>query len=125
MRLSNRSHLGYKLLIPFILVPLCLIPLSYSVPSAAEPAPGEVFTWGANSSIQLKSNIPVQVSGLEGVVKSAASDEHVLVLKSDGTVWAWGRNLNGQLGDGTNTDSNVPVQVSDLDGVVDIAASAG
>jgi len=65
------------------------------------------------------------VSGLDGVVKIAASDEHVVVLKSDGTVWAWGRNLNGQLGNGTNIDSDIPVQVSDLSGVVDIDVSAG
>jgi alpha-tubulin suppressor-like RCC1 family protein len=125
MRFWNRSRLGYKLLIPFILVFLCLIPLSYSVLSAAEPTPGEVWTWGANSYIQLKSNIPVQVSGLDGVVKIAASDEHVVVLRSDGTVWAWGRNLSGQLGNGTNIDSSVPVQVIGLTDVVDIDASAG
>ena len=125
MRFLYCSRLGYRLLAPFILVFLCLIPLLYSIPLAAEPTSGEVWTWGANSCIQLSSNIPVQVSGLDGVVKIAASNEHVVVLRSDGTVWAWGRNLNGQLGNGTNIDSDVPVQVSGLDGVVDIAASAG
>ena len=125
MRLSNCSRLGYKLFVPLILVFLCLIPLLQLAPLAAEPISGEIWTWGQNSYIQLKSNIPVQVSGLDGIVKIVASNEHVVVLRSDGTVWAWGRNLSGQLGNGTNIDSNVPVQVIGLDGVVDIATSAG
>ena len=41
-----------------------------------------------------------------------------------GTIWAWGYNVDGELGNGTNTDSNIPVQVSLPSGVVvkDIAA---
>jgi hypothetical protein len=44
-------------------------------------------------------------------------------LKSDGTVWAWGDNGVGQLGDGTTTDRVTPVQVSGLAGVRSIFAS--
>ena len=74
------------------------------------------------------SNVPVPVSNLTGVVAIAAGGHnwcaggHSLALKSDGTVWAWGSNYYGQLGNGTNTDSNVPVPVSNLTGVVAIAA---
>ena len=125
MKWSNYFHFNLRpILIPVIFV-FCLIALLSSIPLAAEPTSGEVWTWGANSCIELKSNTPVQVSGLDGVVKIAASNEHVVVLKSDGTVWAWGRNLSGQLGNGTNIDSNVPVQVIGLTEVVDIDASAG
>lgn len=46
---------------------------------------------------------------------------HSLVLKSDGTVWAWGFNMHGQLGNGTNTDRKMPVQVKGLDNVTTIA----
>ncbi|HEX6043240.1 MAG TPA: NF038122 family metalloprotease [Pyrinomonadaceae bacterium] len=46
---------------------------------------------------------------------------HVLALRR-GTVWAWGNNHFGQLGDGTNTDRLTPVQVDDLMSVVDIDA---
>ena len=42
-------------------------------------------------------------------------------MKQDGTVWAWGGNEYGELGNGTNTDSNVPVQVSGLTGITAIA----
>src|SRR5579862_5855546 len=34
-----------------------------------------------------------------------------MVLKSDGTVWMWGLNMMGQLGDGTTTNRCAPVQV--------------
>jgi alpha-tubulin suppressor-like RCC1 family protein len=42
---------------------------------------------------------------------AAAGESHVLAVREDGTLWAWGHNSSGQLGDGTNTSRNVPVQV--------------
>ena len=50
-----------------------------------------------------------------------AGNSHTIALKSDGTVWAWGSNSDGQLGDGTYTDRKTPVQVIDLIDVTDIA----
>jgi regulator of chromosome condensation (RCC1) repeat-containing protein len=47
---------------------------------------------------------------------------HCIVLKSDGTVWAWGWNVNGQLGDGTTTDRNRPVPVIGLGGAPAVPA---
>ncbi len=41
----------------------------------------------------------------------ACGGNHTISLKSDGTVWAWGRNGDGQLGYGTDTYSKTPVQV--------------
>jgi alpha-tubulin suppressor-like RCC1 family protein len=65
----------------------------------------------------------VAVNGLgAGVVAIAAGDQNSLALKSDGSVWAWGRNDRGQLGNGTSNDSEVPVPVSGLaSGVIQIA----
>ncbi|WP_395836206.1 RCC1 domain-containing protein [Cystobacter fuscus] len=51
-----------------------------------------------------------------------AGATHSLALRSDGTVWAWGNNDNGQLGDGTTTHRLSPVQVPGLTGVVALAA---
>jgi hypothetical protein len=65
--------------------------------------------------------VPGQVKGLTGVMAIAAGYYHTLALKKDGTVWAWGENAYGELGNGTNTDSNLPVQVSGLSGVTAIA----
>jgi alpha-tubulin suppressor-like RCC1 family protein len=68
----------------------------------------------------------VQVSGLTGVTAVAAGTDFSLALKSDGTVWAWGDNTYGQLGDGTSgTDRLTPVPVTGLSGVTVRAISAG
>ncbi len=49
---------------------------------------------------------------------------HTVSLKSDGTVWAWGANGSGQLGDGTTIDKLTPVQVSGLSSVIAVAAGS-
>lgn len=47
-----------------------------------------------------------------GVWKAAAAGgNHTVAIRTNGTLWAWGRNADGQLGDGTNADSLTPVQV--------------
>ena len=51
---------------------------------------------------------------LTGAVAIAGGDYHSLALKSDGTVWAWGDNQFGDLGDGSTTQRLTPVQVTGL-----------
>ncbi len=58
-------------------------------------------------------------------VAIAAGGDHAVALKSDGTVWTWGGNNYGQLGDGTTTRSSTPVQVIGLTDVDAIAAGWG
>jgi alpha-tubulin suppressor-like RCC1 family protein len=57
--------------------------------------------------------------GWKSVVAGVA---HSLALRMDGTVWAWGRNTRGQLGDGTTRDAVSPVRVQGLDAVEAIVA---
>ncbi len=57
-----------------------------------------------------------------GTSRIAAGYNHTIALKNDGTVWAWGWNHQGQLGDGTTTGSTEPVQVRDLSGVTALTA---
>ncbi len=115
--------------------------------SLALKSNGTVWAWGRNNYGQLgdgltgegyDSNVPVQVVGptsgtyLTGIIAIAAGGtgnvgegSHSLALRSDGTVWAWGWNYYGQLGDGysgASSDSNIPVQVSGLTGIEAIAA---
>jgi len=67
--------------------------------------------------------VPIQVHGpgnsgyLTSVTAIMGGEHDNYALKSDGTVWAWGGNFAGQLGDGTWTNSVVPVQVSGLTSV--------
>lgn len=85
-----------------------------------------VWAWGFNGDGELGNNsntdswIPVQVHGpsnvgyLRGIVQISAGYAHVIALKSDGTVWAWGDNTNGELGDSTTINRTAPVQVHGL-----------
>lgn len=84
---------------------------------------GTVWVTGANDFGQLGndtsvdySSVFVQVSNLTDVEEISAGYGHVLARKSDGTVWAWGYNNSGQLGDGTTTNRFAPVQVQDTSG---------
>ncbi len=98
---------------------------------------GTVWAWGRNNFSQLGDysswptrTMPVQVVGpkasgfLAEVAAIAGGGSHTVALKSDGTVWTWGSNGNGQLGDGTTADSATPVQVIVLTGVVSSARAA-
>jgi alpha-tubulin suppressor-like RCC1 family protein len=101
--------------------------------SLARAADGNtVWAWGDNRHGQLglgsSSNAvgsPQAVAGLTGVMAIAAGAEHSLALKSDGSVWAWGRNSSGALGDGTQTTRLVPQRVQGLSSVVAVAAGDG
>ncbi len=57
------------------------------------------------------------------MVSIAAGDNRTYALRNDGTVWAWGDNSYGELGDSTTSDSLLPVRVANLTGVVAIAGS--
>jgi alpha-tubulin suppressor-like RCC1 family protein len=59
---------------------------------------------------------PTQINSflLSGITAIAAGYDHSIFLKNDGTVWACGRNDQGQLGDGTNYDKYTPGQVTGL-----------
>lgn len=105
--------------------------------SVALRADGTVWTWGSNSSGGLGIGtsddvphpVPVQVPGLTNIVAISGGYSHYMALKSDGTVWTWGENYTGQLGNDTESNSYSPVQVivpggtnEYLSGVTSIAA---
>ena len=96
---------------------------------------GTVWAWGygyrgeLGNGTQDYTPTPVQVQGLTNVKTIAASTSWLggggagHALKSDGTVWSWGSNGDGQLGNGVAGDSSVPVLTAGLSGVRELAYS--
>ncbi|MCU7613475.1 hypothetical protein N0B16_03415 [Chryseobacterium sp. GMJ5] len=92
---------------------------------------GTAYCWGSNVYAALgngtttNSNTPIQVVGVGGVgfltnVKDITSHTFVTVaVKNDGTVWAWGNDNSGGLGQNTaaNVNQTTPVQVKGVGGV--------
>ena len=64
---------------------------------------------------------PVEVSGLTEVEQVALTVWHTCAVRRDGTLWCWGVNGNGQLGDGTLDARSSPTQVTSLSDVVEVA----
>jgi len=63
-----------------------------------------------------------QVAGLKRCVKVAVGYNHAIALLADGTVWTWGSNTVGQLGNGTNDDCYTPQKLHTLKNIIDVAA---
>ncbi|HUP70746.1 MAG TPA: hypothetical protein VM142_13160, partial [Acidimicrobiales bacterium] len=116
--------------------------------SLALKSDGTVWAWGDNGQSQLgrattcdpsttpptncTSTFAVQVltsplTALSGVAAISAGGLHSLALKSDGTAWSWGRNIEGQLGNATAgivtaaANSNTARPVAELAGITKIA----
>ena len=90
--------------------------------AAAIKTDGTLWCWGFNGNGQLGDNTvtnkssPVQTVGFATNWKQVScgsglvAQSHTAAIKTDGTLWAWGRNSNGQLGDNTITNKSSPVQ---------------
>ncbi|WP_415835248.1 PKD domain-containing protein, partial [Corallococcus soli] len=91
---------------------------------------GTSAAWGHNGYGQLGDGttvdrllpVPVRVQGLTGATALSATAYHTLALKQDGTVWAWGYNDSGQLGDAADALRMTPTTVSGLTGVTALAS---
>jgi len=57
---------------------------------------------------------------LNNVVSVNAGPDHAFAIRTDGSLWAWGKNANGQLGDGTRENRDEPIKV--MDNVASISA---
>ena len=91
-----------------------------------------VVGWGANGWGQLGNgkccelaDMPVGVEELSGVVSVAGGSAFSLGLLSDGSVWSWGDDEDGQLGNGAmETERDTPVAVSGLSSGVSAISAA-
>ncbi|MFA5794636.1 MAG: hypothetical protein WC980_06170 [Candidatus Brocadiia bacterium] len=89
---------------------------------------GTLWSWGRNDFSQLGDGTgeqnryappqyvytaqPTRIGIDNNWQAIAAGHSHSFALKSDGTLWAWGVNWDGQLGDGTSICKNIPTQIS-------------
>ena len=79
---------------------------------------GTLWIWGDNSQGQLGLNdvnvsksSPTQVGSGTDWSKINAGGNHILAIKTDGTLWAWGLNNAGQVGNNSVSNRSSPVQV--------------
>ena len=89
------------------------------VHSGAIKEDGSLWMWGDNGYGQLgdgtngtyaaRKHSPVKV--MENVKEISLGNAHSGAIKEDGSLWTWGWNYWGQLGDGTNEDKNTPVKI--------------
>ncbi len=54
---------------------------------------------------------PIQIGISKDWSNISANSLHSVAIKQDGTLWTWGNNEKGQLGDGTNKNKNIPTQI--------------
>lgn len=100
---------------------------------------GEIWAWGWDAFgafgvglITVGTQVPyalpstlglyILFSGGNSPVQIASGQYHSLALSSDGTVWACGYNIFGQVGDGTTTNRSTAVQISGMSNIIAIGA---
>ena len=94
--------------------------------TAAVKTDGTLWAWGENFNGQLGDGTdgasaaspqqndkqsPVKIGTAANWLSVSAGANHTAAIKTDGTLWVWGSNWVGQLGDGTTTFKNAPIQV--------------
>lgn len=90
---------------------------------------GEIYTWGENSKGQLGNGTfgdtvdsPQKIKLSANITKIESGSEHCVALDDSGHIYAWGSNLYGQLGDGTNENKYIPIVISTIDDIKDVIA---
>jgi alpha-tubulin suppressor-like RCC1 family protein len=101
--------------------------ISSSGHTLAVKANGALWAWGSNNygelgngsagtngGAQANTSIPAQVGVVTNWKTVSAQNGYSLGIRTDGTLWAWGYNAEGSLGDGTVTHRSSPVQIGSL-----------
>ena len=83
---------------------------------------GTLWSWGRNESgwlglnegsntTSLSKSSPTQISGTTWTSNYAVTLQGTLAIKTDGTLWSWGKNNNGSLGQNNQTNYSSPTQI--------------
>jgi len=79
---------------------------------------GSLWAWGdntlgllGNDTTTARINTPTRVGTDTDWIYVSAGYSHTVAIKTDGSLWAWGRNNLGQLGDGTTINRNRPTRI--------------
>jgi len=89
-----------------------------------------VVAWGANPggllgvgvNVSPYQLVPAAVPGLSEVTSLSAGPGYAMAVRLDGTVWAWGQNSSGRIGDGVPTSTHTtPFQIAGLTGITSVA----
>ena len=94
---------------------------------------GTIRCWGGNGEGELGNGTtaspgtpePVAVSNITGATAITTGAYHACALLGNGTLQCWGRNGQGQLGDGTFMNSSTPVPVDGITGVAAVSGGGG
>lgn len=92
---------------------------SFTIPAGTSTGIGSLWAWGGNElggvgdSTTVDKIWPVLIGANAQwrLVSAGANATHSVAVKADGTLWAWGGNSSGQLGDGTFLRKTSPVQI--------------
>lgn len=93
---------------------------------------GTLWAWGNNAqgalgdgTTVLYRNIPTNIGVGSNWQSIAVGFLFTLAIKSDGTLWSWGVNSSGQLGDGTTINKNIPIQIGTNNNWQAVSAGSG
>ncbi|MBP1988495.1 alpha-tubulin suppressor-like RCC1 family protein [Paenibacillus eucommiae] len=113
----------------FISVPYTTTPVKFkgvkNIASIATGYSSNLLLAKKNGTVWTLESELKQVKGLANITTVAVSAGSMYALQDDGTVWAWGQNSSGQLGDGTHIDRKNPVKITTIKDVMALTANAG
>jgi alpha-tubulin suppressor-like RCC1 family protein len=88
---------------------------------SAAAALREIYSWGRAyygvtglNKTSPNDYTPVKIGALTNWYEASSGNTHTLALKADGTLWSWGNNIAGKLGDSTYNPRSSPIQVGAL-----------
>lgn len=90
----------------------------------------KIWFWGQNQDFEanqrdlIEPTLVVNLSEL-AAISEGASSKHILAIKKDKTVWAWGQNTYGQLASVTSDYESFPLKISGLDDIIQVATGKG